>query len=107
MTKKPTKREGSLDIRRYESILGDIANVIDGARRSAARSVNCIATAAYWPIVGRRHRETEQRRKVQRGKTARNWRWCCLRRSQQTVWARVCVDNLQRFRAFTSFILRK
>lgn len=59
MTKKPTKTEGSLDIH-YDSILGDISNVIDAARRSAARSVNCIMTAAYW-LIGRRIVETEQR----------------------------------------------
>ncbi len=44
--KEPTKPGTGLD-EHYDSILGDISNVIDTARRSAARSVNCIMTAAY------------------------------------------------------------
>jgi hypothetical protein len=43
----------------YTSILGDISQVIDAARRSASRSVNSIMTAAYW-IIGRRIVEFEQ-----------------------------------------------
>ena len=43
----------------YDSILGDISNLIDAARRSAARSANCIMTAAYW-LIGRRIVEFEQ-----------------------------------------------
>ena len=58
MTKQPTKRGGRLDVH-YESVLGDISNVIDAARRSAVRSVNCIMTAAYW-LIGRRIVEFEQ-----------------------------------------------
>ena len=46
----------------YESVLGDISNVIDAARKSVARSVNCIMTAAYW-LVGRRIVESEQKGK--------------------------------------------
>ena len=52
MTKKPIRPDSSLDVH-YDSILGEISNVIDAARRSAARSVNCIMTAAYW-LIGRR-----------------------------------------------------
>jgi hypothetical protein len=51
MTKILKKQDNRLDIH-YESILGDIYNVIDAARRSAGRSVNCIMTAAYW-LIGR------------------------------------------------------
>ncbi|MFC1895725.1 YhcG family protein [Thermodesulfobacteriota bacterium] len=58
MTKKPTKPDNSPNIH-YDSILGDISDVIDAARRSAARSVNCIMTAAYW-LIGRRIVEFEQ-----------------------------------------------
>ena len=61
MIKKPRKPSTSLDVH-YDSILGDISNLIDAARRSAARSVNCIMTAAYW-LVGRRIVESEQRGK--------------------------------------------
>jgi predicted nuclease of restriction endonuclease-like (RecB) superfamily len=48
---------------RYDSILREIAGVIDAARRSAARSVNSIMTAAYW-LVGRRIVESEQRGEI-------------------------------------------
>lgn len=58
MTKKPIKqrKSGEAD---YKSILGDVAGVIEAARRSAARSVNSIITAAYW-LIGRRIVEHEQ-----------------------------------------------
>jgi predicted nuclease of restriction endonuclease-like (RecB) superfamily len=59
MVKKARRPGGSLDVH-YDSILGDISNVIDAARRSAARSVNCIMTAAYW-LIGRRILEFEQK----------------------------------------------
>ncbi|MFZ0931354.1 MAG: PDDEXK nuclease domain-containing protein [Syntrophobacteraceae bacterium] len=59
MANKPLRPGSSLEIH-YDSILGDISNVIDVARRSAARSVNCIITAAYW-FVGRRIVEFEQK----------------------------------------------
>jgi hypothetical protein len=59
MTKKPVRPGSSMEIH-YKSILGDISMVIDSARRSAARSVNCIMTAAYWS-VGRRIVEFEQK----------------------------------------------
>jgi predicted nuclease of restriction endonuclease-like (RecB) superfamily len=59
MTKNPTKPDIRLD-EHYDFILGDISNVIDVARRSAARSVNSIMTAAYW-LIGRRIVELEQK----------------------------------------------
>ncbi|MCD6327175.1 DUF1016 family protein [bacterium] len=58
MTKKPTRQGEDLEAH-YGSALGDISTVIDAARRSAARSVNCIMTAAYW-LIGRRIVEFEQ-----------------------------------------------
>jgi predicted nuclease of restriction endonuclease-like (RecB) superfamily len=61
MTKKPTKPDGRPNLH-YDSILGDISNVIDAARQSTARSVNCIMTAAYW-LIGRRIVEFEQKGK--------------------------------------------
>jgi predicted nuclease of restriction endonuclease-like (RecB) superfamily len=57
--KKAKKTDGSLEVH-YDSILGDISHVIDAARRSAARSANCIMTAAYW-LIGRRIVEYEQK----------------------------------------------
>ena len=52
MTKKAKRTGSSLEVH-YESVLGDISSVIDAAKRTAARSVNCIMTAAYWLIGGR------------------------------------------------------
>jgi len=57
--KKQTKTDVGLDVQ-YGSILGDISDVIDTARRSAARSVNRAMTAAYW-LIGRRIVEFEQK----------------------------------------------
>jgi predicted nuclease of restriction endonuclease-like (RecB) superfamily len=59
MTIKIKKQDGILDVN-YQAILGDISNVIDAARRSAARSVNCMMTAAYW-LIGHRILEFEQK----------------------------------------------
>ena len=59
MTKQPRKPDNGLDIH-YDAILGDISGVIEAARRSAARSVNCIMTAAYW-LIGRSVLEFEQK----------------------------------------------
>ena len=49
---------GDLDAR-YRSVLDDVSGVIDAARRSAARSVNAVMTAAYW-LIGRHIVEFEQ-----------------------------------------------
>jgi predicted nuclease of restriction endonuclease-like (RecB) superfamily len=59
VTKLPIKPGARLD-EHYDSALGEIAAVIDAARRAAARSVNCLMTAAYW-LIGRRIVEIEQR----------------------------------------------
>ena len=59
MRNKPTKRPSHLAAQ-YDSILGNISEVIDAARRAAARSVNSIMTAAYW-LIGRRIVEFEQK----------------------------------------------
>jgi len=62
MMKKPIRRDNSLEVH-YNSVLGDISKVIDAARRSAARSVNYIMTAAYW-LIGRRIVESEQKGEI-------------------------------------------
>ena len=59
MTKKPQQPDRTLETH-YDSVLGDISKLIDAARSSAARSVNCIMTAAYW-FIGRRILELEQK----------------------------------------------
>jgi hypothetical protein len=43
----------------YTDFAGDIAALLDEARRQAARSINAILTATYWEI-GRRIVEFEQ-----------------------------------------------
>ena len=62
MTKRPIKQRESGEAD-YKSILGNVAGVIEAARRSAARSVNSILTAAYW-LIGRRIVEFEQAGRV-------------------------------------------
>ena len=53
-------REKSVAIeQRYQTVFDDVAGLIDTARRSAARSVNAVMTAAYW-LVGRYIVEFEQ-----------------------------------------------
>ena len=97
MTKKPKKMGTGLD-EHYASILGNISNVIEAARRSAARSVNCIMTAAYW-LVGRRIVESEQK-----GEKRAAYGEELLKRLSVDLGKRFGrgfgVDNLQRFRAF-------
>ncbi len=43
----------------YDAVLGDIVNLLESARRAAARKVNAVMTATYWQ-VGRRIVEHEQ-----------------------------------------------
>ncbi len=43
----------------YQAVFGDVSQIIDTARESAARSVNAAMTAAYW-LVGHRIVEFEQ-----------------------------------------------
>ena len=44
---------------RYQAIIGDVSRIVAAAKRSAARSVNAVMTAAYW-MIGRRIVEFEQ-----------------------------------------------
>ena len=55
---RPGEKSAALD-QRYQSVFNDVAGLIDTARRSAARSVNAVMTAAYW-LVGRYIVEFEQ-----------------------------------------------
>jgi len=58
MAKKREVKTGKPDSK-YKSVFGDVASIIEAARRSTARSVNSIMTAAYW-LIGRRIVEFEQ-----------------------------------------------
>lgn len=97
MTRKPIKPDSTLEPH-YDSLLGDISKVIDAARSSAARSVNCIMTAAYW-LIGRRIVESEQK-----GERRAAYGEELLVRLSADLSKRYGrgfgVDNLQRFRAF-------
>ena len=44
---------------RYQAIIGDVSRIVAAAKRSAARSVNAVMTAAYW-MIGQRIVEFEQ-----------------------------------------------
>ena len=65
MAKSPIKRRSKAD-KDYESILGDVSDVIQTARQSTARAVNAVMTAAYW-LIGRRIVEQEQRGRKRAG----------------------------------------
>ncbi|HRT71532.1 MAG TPA: PDDEXK nuclease domain-containing protein [Syntrophales bacterium] len=97
MTRNPRKPDNSVD-GHYDLIFRDISNVIDAARKSAARSVNCIMTAAYW-LTGRRIVESEQK-----GEKRATYGEELLKRLSVDLGKRFGrgfgVDNLQRFRAF-------
>ena len=51
--------EVDLHSAQYQAIVSDLAKIVDGARSSAARSVNAAMTAAYW-LIGHRIVEFEQ-----------------------------------------------
>ena len=44
---------------RYDAVLSEVEELLDAARRAAARSINAVMTATYWEI-GRRIVEFEQ-----------------------------------------------
>ncbi|MBK6809270.1 MAG: DUF1016 family protein [Sandaracinaceae bacterium] len=79
-------------------MLGDVAHVIEEARRAAARSVNAVMTATYW-LVGRRIVEQEQGGKLRAGYGA-----ALLERLAADLTARFgrgfSVDNLETMRLF-------
>ena len=52
MTKKLVKRDKEKELG-YGVVLGDVAGIVEAARRSALRTVNVAMTAAYW-LIGRR-----------------------------------------------------
>jgi hypothetical protein len=98
--KKQTKRKaiGKVASVEYGGLIGGIAELLEAARRSAARSVNALMTATYWEI-GRRIVEFEQG-----GKERAAYGEGLLARLSEDLISRFGrgfgVDNLQRFRAF-------
>ena len=55
--KKPVPSTG--EAARYEAVFGEVSEIVEAARCSAARSVNAVMTAAYW-LIGRHIAELEQ-----------------------------------------------
>lgn len=82
----------------YGGLIGGIAELLEAARRTAARTVNALMTATYWDI-GRRIVEHEQR-----GEERAAYGEQLLARLSADLTARFgwgfAVDNLERFRAF-------
>ncbi len=82
----------------YEDLLAEVAQVIEDARRAAARAVNAVMTVTYW-LVGRRIVEQEQGGKVRAG-----YGEALLERLSADLTARFgrgfSVDNLETMRLF-------
>lgn len=82
----------------YDDLLADVAQVIEEARRAAARSVNAVMTATYW-LVGRRIVEQEQG-----GKTRADYGEAVLKHLSADLTARFgrgfSRQNLQQMRLF-------
>lgn len=82
----------------YDVLLADVARVIEGARRAAARSVNAVMVATYW-LVGRRVVEQEQGGQARAGYGEE-----LLARLSADLTVRFgrgfSVDNLEAMRAF-------
>ncbi len=55
--KKPVPSTGKAA--RYEAVFGEVSEIVEAARRSAARSVNAAMTTAYW-LIGKHVVELEQ-----------------------------------------------
>ena len=56
--KKPVPSTG--EAARYEAVFGEVSEIVEAARRSAARSVNAVMTTAYW-LIGKHVVELEQK----------------------------------------------
>lgn len=59
MAKKRTPSPAPLEDDGYQAVLADISDLLEAARRTAARAVNSVITITYWK-VGRRIVEQEQ-----------------------------------------------
>ena len=60
------RKEPFLDNARYQSVFGNVSEIINVAKVSAARSVNAAMTAAYW-LIGKQIVEFEQEGKKRAG----------------------------------------
>ena len=89
---------GIPETRTYEHLVGNIAGLLESARRTAARAVNSIMTATYWE-VGRRIVEFEQggRKRAGYGEELLERLSCDLTTRCGKGFS---PDNLERFRLF-------
>jgi len=82
----------------YGGLIGGIAELLEAARRTAARTINALMTATYWEI-GRRIVEFEQK-----GAELAGYGEQILSKLSHDLTVRFGrgfgVDNLQRFRSF-------
>src|SRR5438552_10775432 len=82
----------------YGGLIGDIAELLETARRNAAQAVNALMTATYWEI-GRRIVEFEQR-----GKKRAEYGEALLQRLAQDLNAKFgrgfSYPNVNKFRQF-------
>ncbi|MBA3066426.1 DUF1016 family protein [bacterium] len=105
---KPKKKSGQAVIKAtkspvigYSSVLKNILEIINDARRYSAKSINAVMTATYWEI-GRRIVELEQagKKRAEYGKGLINK----LSADLTTKFRRgFGVDNLQRMRLFYTY----
>ena len=86
------------NVLKYDSVLADVAGVLETARHAAARSVNSVMTTAYWEI-GRRLVEVEQA-----GQARADYGVHLLKRLSTDLTVRFgrgfSVDNLEKMRLF-------
>src|SRR5205823_14066815 len=97
--KKPNPKAISLKLSvEYGGLIGGIAELLEAARRNAARAVNALMTATYWEI-GRRIVEFEQR-----GKKRAEYGEELLQRLAQDLTAKFgrgfSYPNVNKFRQF-------
>jgi predicted nuclease of restriction endonuclease-like (RecB) superfamily len=97
MTKKDETKYGMIDVQ-YKSVLGDVASIVEAARRNALRTVNAAMTASYW-LIGRRIVEFDQA-----GSTRADYGAKLLERLSADLTDRYgrgfSVDNLENMRLF-------
>ena len=100
MKKKVAKSKSMKQVARsgYDDMLSGVVDLLEAARRTAARSVNALMTATYWEI-GLRIVEHEQR-----GKSRAGYGLDLLRLLSEDLTARFgrgfSRHNLARFREF-------
>ena len=93
----PSKRlppqKPSSPIEGYDSIVSELVDLVESARRFSARSVNAVMTGTYWEI-GRRIVEVEQRGKKEGGIRRSSPEETCIRSDDQ-IWQRIRLSKFE------------